>query len=74
VAQHRDLAERVERAEVHEDDVDDIAAVPQRRAELREVLAEPRRGVGGGDRQDEAADERADSDRDERVTQAHQPG
>src|SRR5689334_18701469 len=42
--QHSDLAERIETAEVHQDDVDDVAAVRQRLALLGKILRDGRVG------------------------------
>ena len=69
----RDLAHRVERAEVHQDDVDDIAPVAQCQPELGEILAQPRCGLGRRHPQHQSANQRSHPGSNEGITEPDQP-
>ena len=69
----RNLAERVERPEIDQDDVDDVAPVTQRRSELGKVLLQSRRRLGRRHRQQQTANEDADPDGNQPVADANEP-
>ena len=67
------LAERIERPEIDQDDVDDVAPVAQGRSELGKVFPELRRRLRRRDRQEQAADEGSDASRDQPVADPNEP-
>ena len=69
----RDLAERVKGTEIDQDDVDDVAAVPECRAELGKVLPQARSRFRRRHRQEQTSDEGADPDGNQRVAGANEP-
>ena len=69
----RDLPERVKGAEINQDDVDDVAAVPQCRSELGEVLPQSRSRLRRRDGQEQPSDEGSDPDGNQRVAGTNEP-
>ena len=69
----RDFAECVERPEIDQDDVDDVAPVSQRRSELGEVLPQSRRRLRRRYRQEQPANEDADPGGNQSVAGANEP-
>ena len=60
------------RAEIDQDDVHDVAAVAQGWAELGKVLPQPRRRVGGRDREQQPSNEDPEADGNQRVAGPNQ--